>query len=82
MTNKLKELFEQMSPQEKKEIETFAIFLLTRRKLRKRNILSDDIFIEELTQLIEESGSFEWLNSKDEDVYSVRDGEAVEWPKK
>lgn len=82
MTTQLKQIYEQMTPQEKKEIETFAIFLLTRRKLKKKNILRDDISIEELTQLIEESGSFDWMNSEDEDVYSVSDGEPVEWPEK
>lgn len=82
MTNKLKELYEQMTPQEKNEVETFAVFLLARRKLRKKNFLTDDISTEELTQLIDKSGSFDWLNSEDKDVYTVDDGEAVEWLEK
>lgn len=39
MTKKLAELFEQMTAEEQAEIETFALFLITRRKLHRQNFL-------------------------------------------
>jgi hypothetical protein len=41
---------------------------------------SDDISIEELMQLVEDSGSFDWLDAPEEDVYFIEDGKAVQWP--
>lgn len=32
--------------------------------------------------LVESAGSFDWLASEAEDVYSLKDGDAVKWPKK
>jgi hypothetical protein len=32
-------------------------------------------------ELITVSGSFAWLDAKEEDIYSIEDGEAVQWPK-
>jgi hypothetical protein len=34
---------------------------------------------QELMQLVMESGSFDWLDAKEEDVYSIEDGEGVKW---
>ncbi len=68
-----------MTPKERAEVETFAAFMITRWKLRKLSVLTDDIPTQELMQLVMESGSFYWLDSKEEDVYSIEDGEAVKW---
>jgi len=82
MTNRFLQLCEQMTPQEQQEVESFAIFILARRKLRKQQLLTDDISTDELMQLIENAGSFKWLDSEFEDVYTIRDGDEVQWPKK
>ena len=82
MTNKVLQLYEKMTPQEQSEVESFVIFILARRKLRKRQLLTDDISTDELMQLVESSGSFKWLDSEFEDGYTIRDGDEVQWPKK
>ena len=82
MTNKVLQLYEKMTPQEQSEVESFVIFILARRKLRKRQLLSDDISTDELMQLVENSGSFDWLDSEFEDGYTIRDGDKIQWPKK
>ena len=82
MTDKLLKLCEKMTPREQQEVESFIIFVLARRKLRKLQLLADDISTDELMQLVESSGSFNWLNSEFEDVYTIRDGDEVQWPKK
>ncbi|MGB2842925.1 MAG: hypothetical protein WBC40_10725 [Halobacteriota archaeon] len=79
ISKKLSELLENMTPKERAEVETFAAFMITRRKLRNLSVLTDDIPTQELMQLVMESGSFDWLDSKEEDVYSIEDGEAVKW---
>jgi hypothetical protein len=33
-----------------------------------------------LTALVATSGSFDWLNAEEEHIYSLEDGEAVQWP--
>ena len=40
---------------------------------------NDDIFTYELMQLVTESGSFDWLSSDEEDIYSIDDGDEVQW---
>ena len=82
MTNKVLQLYEKMTPQEQSEVESFVIFILARRKLRKRQLLSDDISTDELMQLVENSGSFDWLDSEFEDGYTIRDGDKIQWPQK
>lgn len=82
MTERLLQLCEKMTPQEQQEVESFVIFVLARRKLMKRQLLTDDISTDELMQLVESSGSFKWLDSEFEDVYTIRDGDEVQWPKK
>jgi hypothetical protein len=42
--------------------------------------LTDDISVQELTELLAAAGSFDWLSAEEEDIYSIEDGEAVEWP--
>lgn len=82
MTKKLNEIIDRMTPGEQTEVETFALFLLARRKLRKYKLQSDDISIQELVRLVEASGSFDWLAAGEENAYSITDGESVEWPVK
>jgi hypothetical protein len=82
MTTRFLQLCEKMTPQEQQEVESFVFFILARRKLRKRQFLTDDISTDELMQLVENSGSFDWLDSEFEDGYSIRDGDKVQWQKK
>ena len=79
ISKRLSQLLENMAPQERAEVETFAAFVITRRKLQHLSVLTDDIPTQELMQLVMESGSFDWLDSKEEDVYSIEDGEGVKW---
>ena len=80
MIPKLTRLIDEMTPEERAEVEAFAAFILVRRHLQQPQLLTDDISIQELTELVASSGSFDWLNAEEEDVYSVEDGEAVQWP--
>jgi hypothetical protein len=77
---RLNQLIEKMTPQERTEVEAFAAFLIVRRRLQKPQLLTDDISITELTELVAASGSFDWLNAAEEDIYSLADGEGVQWP--
>jgi len=79
ISKKLLQLLENMTPQERAEVETFAAFVITRRELRNLSVLTDDIPTQELMQLVMESGSFDWRDSKEEGVYSIEDGEGVKW---
>jgi hypothetical protein len=80
MTTSLSELLSKMTPEEQTEVETFAAFVLTRRKLKKLELITDDISTQELLKLVEDSGSFDWLNQGEEDVYTIEDGEEAVWP--
>jgi hypothetical protein len=80
MSPRLIQLFEEMTPQERAEVEAFAAFVIVRRHLRHPELLTDDISVEELTELVATSGSFDWLDAEEEDIYSMEDGEAVQWP--
>ena len=80
MTKRFFQLLEEMTPEEQAEVEYFAAFVIARRKLGQLQVLTDDIPAEELMRLIEDSGSFNWLDAEEEDVYSMDDGETVEWP--
>jgi len=79
ISKRLSQLLENMAPQERAEAETFAAFVIARQKLRNLSLLTDDIPTQELMQLIMESGSFDWLDAKEEDVYSIEDGGGVKW---
>lgn len=52
----------------------------TRRHLRQPHLLTDDISVQELTELVAASGGIDWLSAEEEDIYSIGDGEAVQWP--
>ena len=80
MNNRLSKLLEKLTPEEQAEVETFTMFVIARRNLRKLKILTDDISTEELTQLVMDSGSFDWLDAPEEDIYSIEDGKPVQWP--
>lgn len=71
ISKRISQLLENMTPQERAEVETFAAFVIARRKLKKPSFLTDDIPTQELMQLVMESGSFDWLDVKEEDVYSI-----------
>ena len=76
MTKRLSELLEQMTREERIEVETFAAFVVMRRQLQQ---LTDDISSEEMLRLVGSSGSFDWL-AQEEDIYSTEDGDEVQWP--
>jgi len=82
MTNRLNQLLEKMTPQEQSEVEIFAAFVIAHRNIQKPLVLTDDISSQELMQLVESSGSFDWLDAEEEDVYSLEDGKPVQWPNK
>jgi hypothetical protein len=79
ISKRISQLLENMTPQERAEVETFAAFVIARRKLGKISFLTDDIPTQELMQLVMESGSFDWLDAKEEGVYSIEDGGEVKW---
>ena len=76
----LSKLLSSLFPAEQAEVETFATFLLARRKLKTVQVLTDDVSTEELLQLVTDAGGFEWLDALGEDVYSAADGDPVQWP--
>ena len=80
MSSKLAQLLEVMTPQERAEVEAFAAFVMVRRHIQQPQLLTDDISIQELTELVAAAGSFDWLNAEEEDIYAVEDGESVQWP--
>ena len=79
ISKRLSQLLKNMTPQERAELETFAAFVITRRQLRNLSVLTDDVPTQELMQLVTESGSFDWLDAKEEDVYSIATVIAVKW---
>ena len=80
MSPRLTQLLAEMTPQEQTEVEAFATFIVVRRQLQQPRLLTDDISVQELTELVAASGSFDWLNAEEEDLYSLADGEAVQCP--
>ncbi len=71
MKDGLSKLLKSLTPAEQAEVETFAAFLLARRKLKKAQVSTDDVSTEELLQLVTDAGGFEWLDAPEEDVYSA-----------
>ena len=67
----LSKLLKSLTLAEQAEVETFAAFLLARRKLKKVQVSTDDVSTEELLQLVTNTGGFEWLDAPEEDVYSA-----------
>ena len=79
MLRRLPQLLKELTPQEQAQVETFAAFILARRKLQQPQLLTNDPSVPELTKLVASAGSFEWLG-EEEDIYSPDDGEGVQWP--
>ena len=82
MSSKLDRILAQMTRSEQAQVEAFAAFIVVRRQLQGARLVSDDIPVGELTALVAASGSFDWLDADEEDVYSVDDGESVQWPRR
>jgi len=80
MPGNIPQLFEQLDTSEQAEVETFAAFVIARRTLKQPGVLTNDIPIQELAELVMKSGCFDWLNDEGEDVYTIEDGEAIQWP--
>ena len=72
-------LLKSLTHAEQAEVETFAAFLLARRRLKKHRVSTDDASTEELLQLVTDAGVFDWLDDPEEDVYSAADGDAMQW---
>lgn len=82
MAYKLDRLLAQMTRSEQAQVEAFAAFIVVRRQLQGARLVSDDIPVRELTALVAASGSFDWLDADEEDIYSIEDGETVQWPRR
>ena len=80
MSPRLTQLVEEMTPQEQAAVEAFAAFVIVRRRLQQPQFLTDDIPAQEMAELVAAVGSFDWLAAEEEDIYSIEDGEAVQWP--
>ena len=61
MPERLPQLLKELTPQEQAQVETFATFILARRKLQQPQLLTNDPSVQELTELVALAGSFEWL---------------------
>ena len=81
MTKALEKLVSALSSDEQIELERFATYLLLRRKISAEQISTDDISSAELMQLAQHGGGFDWLTDEP-DIYTIDDGEPVQWPKK
>jgi hypothetical protein len=79
MTQYLSERIDNLFSSEITELEEFAEFLIFKRSINNNETFADDISTKEISKLISSSGAFEWLNSSEEDVYSITDGVPVQW---
>jgi hypothetical protein len=79
MSKSLERLLSTLSPDEQRELEKFAVYLLLRRRISTEQILQDDISSEELMRWTIQGGGFDWLEDEP-DLYSLEDGEPVKWP--
>ena len=79
MNNRFAQLLKRLTPEEETEVETFTAAVLARRAGQEPPIQTDDISSEELIQLATDSGSFDWLDAPEEDIYTLTDGKAVQW---
>ena len=77
--NSVNILLNRMTEQERKEVEVFAAFVIVRRSLENTQVLTDDISAQELADLAQQGGAFDWLEREGEDVYSIKEGEAASW---
>lgn len=58
--NNIDQLLDKMTDQERTEIEAFAAFILMRRKLQRTQVLTDDIAVQELMELVLHGGGFDY----------------------
>ena len=79
MNHRFAQLLKRLTPEEEIEVETFTAAILARRDDQNLAMQTDDVSSEELIQLVTDSGSFDWLDSPEEDIYSPTDGKAVQW---
>ena len=79
MNHRFAQLLKRLTPEEEEEVENFTATVLARRDFQALPIQTDDISPEELIQLATDSGSFDWLDAPEEDIYSLTDGKAVQW---
>ena len=79
MNHRFAQLLKRLTPEEEIEVETFAAAVLARRDDQNLAMQTDDISSEELIQLVTDSGSFDWLDAPEEDIYYPTDGKAVQW---
>ena len=79
MNDRFAQLLNRLTPEEERQVENFTAAILARRDNKELPIQTEDISSEELIQLMAESGSFDWLDAPDEDIYSITDGKAVQW---
>ncbi len=52
--------------------------MLARRTMKNAQVLTDDVSTQELMHLVQNAGSFDWLDSPEEDIYSLYDGAPVQ----
>lgn len=79
MNDRFAQLIKRLTPEEAIEVETFTAAVLARRDRQELPAYSDDVSSEELIQLVTDEGSFDWLDSPEEDIYSLTDGKAAQW---
>ena len=79
MNHRFTQLLKRLTPEEEIEVETFAAAVLARRDDQNLAMQTDDVSSEELIQLVTDSGSFDWLDAPEEDIYSLTDGKAAQW---
>ena len=79
MSPRLTQLVQEMTPHEQAEVGIFAAFAIVRRRLRQPQFLTGDISAREMAEFVAAAGSFDWL-AAEQDIYSIEDGEAVQWP--
>ncbi|NJK60652.1 MAG: hypothetical protein HC918_10975 [Oscillatoriales cyanobacterium SM2_1_8] len=78
MSSNLEQLLATLTPQEQATVEAVAKLLWARRQ--PSPVPPNDLSAWEWTKLVATSGSFDWLEAEAEDVYTVTDGQPVQWP--
>jgi hypothetical protein len=79
MTQYLSDRIDNLFSSEISELEEFAEFLIFKRSINNNETFSDDISTKEISELISNSSTFKWLDSSEEDVYSITDGVPAQW---
>ena len=74
------QLLEDMTSQERAEVEALRPLSLSGGHREQPQLVTDDISVQELTERGRLRHVLSWLNAEEEDIYSLEDGEAVQWP--